>query len=185
MRGQTGALMTTCSLACALLNLFYFIQLTYYIFNRYGSNEKRELRIRTLWELVLENFEDRILQILLLAATVALVIGVIQHGWEKGWVEGFSILVAVLIIVSVTSGNNYIKEKQFQKLVAKANEDFTPVFRGEEGFTQTVNSDELLVGDIIKIESGMKIPADCVLLEGTDIATDESAMTGEPEQMDK
>lgn len=31
----------------------------------------------------------------------------------------------------------------------------------------------------------MKIPADCILIEGTDIATDESAMTGEPEQVEK
>jgi len=72
---------------------------------------------------------------LLLAATVAFVIGVLQSGWKHGWVEGFSIFVAVIIIVSVTAGNNYIKEKQFQKLVAKANEDFSAVFRGDEGLT--------------------------------------------------
>ena len=77
-------------------------------------------RIRGLWELILENFEDRILQILLLAATVALVVGVIQHGWKHGWVEGLSIFIAVFIIVAVTAGNNYVKEKQFQKLVSKA-----------------------------------------------------------------
>ena len=70
--------------------------------------------------MILENFEDRILQILLLAATVALIIGVIQFGWAHGWVEGCSIYIAIVIIVSVTAGNNYIKEKQFQKLVSKA-----------------------------------------------------------------
>jgi P-type E1-E2 ATPase len=43
----------------------------------------------------------------------------------------------------------------------------------------------LVVGDVIKIEAGMKIPADCILITGTDIATDESAMTGEPEQVEK
>jgi Ca2+ transporting ATPase len=61
----------------------------------------------------LENFKDRILQILLLAATVALVIGIIQSGWAHGWIEGLSIFIAVFIIVTVTAGNNYIKEKQF------------------------------------------------------------------------
>lgn len=84
-----------------------------YLFNtyfRYGGNIKRMPRIRTLCELILENFEDRILQILLLAATVALIIGVIQHGLE-GCVEGLSIFIAVFIIVAVTAGNNYIKEK--------------------------------------------------------------------------
>jgi Ca2+ transporting ATPase len=66
-----------------------------------------------LWELVLENFEDHILRILLLAATCSLVIGVVQHGWKAGWVEGAAIFMAVAVIVTVTAGNNWIKEKQF------------------------------------------------------------------------
>jgi P-type E1-E2 ATPase len=44
---------------------------------------------------------------------------------------------------------------------------------------------ELVVGDIIRIEQGMKIPADCLLLEGIDISCDESAMTGETEHVEK
>jgi Ca2+ transporting ATPase len=81
------------------------------LFFRYGSNAKRPPKIRTLCELILENFEDKILQLLLLAAFVSLVIGIINDGWAHGWVEGMSIFIAVFIIVSVTAGNNYIKEK--------------------------------------------------------------------------
>jgi Ca2+ transporting ATPase len=77
----------------------------------YGKNSKRPPKIRGLFELILENFEDRILQILLIAATVSLIIGVWKEGWAKGWIEGSSIYLAIVIIVSVTSGNNYIKEK--------------------------------------------------------------------------
>ena len=55
------------------------------------------------------------------------------------------------------------------------------MFRGNEGLTQTISTNDLLVGDIIKLESGMRIPADCIVIEGTDLASDESAMTGEPE----
>lgn len=138
-----------------------------------------------MFELILENFEDRILQILLLAATVSLIIGVVQHGWKHGWVEGCSIFIAVFIIVAVTAGNNYVKEKQFQKLVSKASEDWIPTFRGGEGLTITLPVQDLVVGDIVKIEAGCRIPADCILLEGTDIATDESGLTGEPEQVEK
>jgi Ca2+ transporting ATPase len=36
-----------------------------------------------------------------------------QHGWKAGWVEGVAIYTAVAVIISVTAGNNYIKEKQF------------------------------------------------------------------------
>lgn len=79
--------------------------------NRYGTNTKRLPKIRTLCELILENFEDKILQILLLAAFVSLVIGIINDGWAHGWVEGTSIFIAIFIIVSVTAGNNYAKEK--------------------------------------------------------------------------
>jgi len=142
-------------------------------------------KIRTLCELILENFEDRILQILLIAAAVALIIGIWKDGLEHGWVEGLSIFIAVTIIVSVTAGNNYAKEKQFQKLVSKASDEHIPVLRGSEGLTQTIHNQELVVGDIIRIESGMKIPADCILIDGLDIACDESSLTGEPEQVEK
>jgi P-type E1-E2 ATPase len=43
----------------------------------------------------------------------------------------------------------------------------------------------LVVGDILKIEAGMMIPCDCILIDSTDIQTDESAMTGEPDQVEK
>jgi Ca2+-transporting ATPase len=51
--------------------------------------------------------------------------------------------------------------------------------------TKTIPVSELVVGDIIMIEQGMRIPADCVVIESMDLQTDESAMTGEPEQMEK
>lgn len=72
-----------------------------------------------------------------------------------------------------------------QKLVSTASVEKCAVYRGGDGLTQTVDISELVVGDIIKIEQGMKIPADCLLLDGIDIACDESAMTGEPDQMEK
>ena len=62
------------------------------------------------------------LRILCLAAMISLILGILTEGVDRGWMEGASILVAVVIIVSVTSGNKYIKEKQFVKLnaIAKA-----------------------------------------------------------------
>lgn len=65
--------------------------------------------------------------------------------------------------------------------MSKATEDYIATYRGGEGLTTTLINNDLVVGDLIKIEAGMRIPCDCVLIEGTDIATDESAMTGEPE----
>lgn len=50
------------------------------------------------------------LRILCLAATVNLIIGVWTEGWKEGWLDGMAIFIAVIIIVSVTAGNNYIKD---------------------------------------------------------------------------
>ena len=56
------------------------------------------------------------LRILCVASVVSLILGIATEGIEKGWMEGASILIAVVIIVTVTSGNNYITEQQFKKL---------------------------------------------------------------------
>jgi P-type Ca2+ transporter type 2B len=155
------------------------------LFNRFGTNTKRIPKIRSLWEIILEALGDNILIMLCILATVNVVIGVYQEGWGHGWVDGVAIYAAVVIIVSIAAGNNYSKEKQFQKLVAKASIEYCAVFRGGEGMTQTIAVSELVVGDVIKIEQGMRIPADAILLEGIDVSTDEAAMTGEPDQMEK
>lgn len=97
----------------------------------YGNNQKRIPATKSLWELIMENFDDAILKILIVAAVVTLIIGIIEKGWLLGSVDGVSILMAIVIIILVTTGNNYSKEKQFQKLVAKAKTDYTPVFRGD------------------------------------------------------
>ena len=69
--------------------------------------------------------------------------------------------------------------------MAKASIEYCTVFRGSEGLTQTLAVSDLVVGDVIEISQGMRIPADCILLEGIDISCDEAAMTGEPDHMEK
>lgn len=152
----------------------------------YGKNEKPPAETKTLFGLIMECFEDLMLKILLLAALVAGVIGVYQHGPESGWIEGASIFFAVGIIVTVTAGNNYMKEKQFQKLKARQQDNQTvAVFRGLKGETITVPTGDLVVGDLIKIEQGSQIPADCFVVSANDLTCDESAQTGEPDEQEK
>ena len=52
------------------------------------------------------------LKILCASAVVSLVLGITMEGLSEGWLEGASILLAVIIIVTATSANNYLKEKQ-------------------------------------------------------------------------
>ena len=82
-------------------------------FFRYGDNLNNPRKIKTLWALILENFEDFILQVLCVAAFITLGIGIWKDGIAHGWVDGTAILCAIVIITAVTAGNNYVKEKQF------------------------------------------------------------------------
>ena len=59
------------------------------------------------------------LKIITVAAIISIIVGMIKDGPAKGWIEGATIVIAVVIIVSVTAGNNYLKEKQFEKLNKK------------------------------------------------------------------
>lgn len=157
------------------------------MYYRFGTNVKRIPKINSLLSLILDAASDSTLILLMVLGVVNGIGGVIQHDWDwkSGWIDGAAILAAVALIIAITSGNNYSKEKQFQKLVAKAEIDYVPVYRGGSGLTQTLAVSELVAGDLIKLSEGNRIPADCVLIDGTDISTDESGLTGEPEHMEK
>ena len=68
--------------------------------------------------------------------------------------DGFAILIAVIIIVSVIAGNNYIKDQQFRKLNAIAPNKKINVIKG--GKTIRISIYDLLVGDIVYVERGDK-----------------------------
>ena len=118
------------------------------------------------------------MKILLAAATVSLVIGILREGIEKGWYEGITIYFAIVIIVTVTATNDYMKDKQFRKLMDVRKERYILVTRNN-GKTKSISTYDLVVGDIIELKQGDHIPADCLLIEGDEFETDESNITGE------
>ena len=95
-------------------------------------------------------------------------------------IEGVSIIISLLIIVSVNSGNNYMSKKRLADLVKLSDSTDVTVVRGNEKETITVKSDDLLVGDVVVFSAGMKCPADMLVIEGQDIVCDEGELTGEP-----
>ena len=77
----------------------------------YGVNFFKPPKIKTIGELVMENFDDKINLILLAAACVSVIIGLIKDGFPEGLIEGISIMIALVIIIVVNSGNNWISER--------------------------------------------------------------------------
>lgn len=83
----------------------------------------------------------------------------------------------------MTATNDYEKENQFQKLNAIKEDVHIQVIR--DGNTISINTKELVVGDLVKLNAGDKIPADGILVNGSDIACDQSGLTGESIDIDK
>lgn len=88
----------------------------------YGKNELPEAEIKTLFELVMDGFEDKTLQMLSVSAIISLILG-LRENPSTGWIEGTAILIAVFIVVFVTAANDYEK-------VWSANQDKSPSTSG-------------------------------------------------------
>lgn len=89
-------------------------------------------------------------------------------------------MVAVVLVVFVGAGNNYSKEKQFKELDKQKENKPVEVIRG--GKEVEINSNDLLVGDVILLQQGEKVPADGLYIDGrgtTECKVDTSVMTGE------
>jgi Ca2+-transporting ATPase len=84
----------------------------------------------------------------------------------------------------VGSGNNYISEKRLADLVKLSDKQEVAVYRNSRN-TLSIDSSELVVGDVFHFEAGMKVPADCIMLDGQDVVCIECELTGEPDGIEK
>ena len=146
----------------------------------------------SIWRLFWNAYNDRILIILTAAAIVSLALGVYEAvGQQRSpeepqpldWVEGLAIEVAVVIVVLVTGLNDYRREKQFVALNAKKDDRQVKAIRS--GKSVMISVFDVMVGDILHLESGDAIPADGILVSGHGIRCDESSATGESDAMKK
>lgn len=110
---------------------------------------------------------------MLVAATFTLIVNLFQP-IPYQWLEGASIYFAVLFIAAFTASQEFIQEKQFLKLHDAIRNEEVNVIRGQYGLSMTQKVNKVVVGDIVLIETGMRIPADCILIDGIDITVDES-----------
>ena len=150
----------------------------------FGSNYIPPKPPKTFLRLVWESLEDTILRILIVAALFSLGLGMIFEGVEKGWIEGFAILIAVVIVSLVTAINDYQKEKQFRNLQGKIeSEHKVAVIRGGE--QQQIVTKELVVGDLCQLKYGDVVPADGIIVQNNDLKIDESSLTGESDIVKK
>lgn len=141
---------------------------------QYGANILTPPKKEPLWKLFLEKFQDPIIRILLIAAILSLFISIIHNEY----LETVGIFCAIFLATGVAFWFERDANKKFDVLNQVNDEDMILVIRNKN-VTQ-VSKKDIVVGDIVVLETGNEVPADGELLEAIPLQIDESTLTGEP-----
>ncbi|MEG1896820.1 MAG: cation-translocating P-type ATPase [Mucinivorans sp.] len=140
----------------------------------HGSNILTPPKKEPLWKLFLEKFNDPVIRILIVAAFLSLGIGFVHNEFFE--------TIGIFVAIFLSTGIAFFFERDAQKkfdILNKINEDtLYKVYR--DGQLRQVGKRELVVGDVMLLDTGEEIPADAMLLEATALKVNESTLTGEP-----
>ncbi|MGB3511781.1 MAG: HAD-IC family P-type ATPase, partial [Microcoleaceae cyanobacterium] len=140
---------------------------------KYGYNLLTPPKRSPWWKLWLEKFDDPVIKILIIAAVIAITVGI----FEGNYVEGLGIIAAILLATSVAFLNEYKASKEFD-ILNQVNDEI-PITVIRDNNLTTVPKKDLVVGDIVLIETGDEIPADGQVLEAVSLQVNEASLTGE------
>lgn len=149
---------------------------------KYGPNELPAEEGKSLWQLVLEQFDDLLVKILLLAAVISFVLAFFEE--DDGSVTAFVEPFVILLILIANACVGVWQERNAEDAI-EALKEYEPemgkVIRSDKDGVQKIRAKEIVPGDIVEISVGDKIPADVRIIEilSTTLRIDQSILTGE------
>lgn len=147
---------------------------------KHGTNTLTQIPPDPLWKKILEGFKDPMIMILLVALVVQVVLFFLK---QAEWFEPVGILVAILIANGVASISESSQESKASALKAEEEaKEMTKVIR--DGGLAEIHVSEVVVGDVVFLQAGDKIPADGEIVDGT-IKVDQAALNGETDEATK
>lgn len=141
---------------------------------RHGTNLLTPPKKISPWKLFIEKFEDPVIRMLLFIALISLGVSYV----ENDYTESIGILIAIFLATGVAFWFEYDANRKFNILSLINNEILHKVYRN--GSVTQVPKSDIVVGDLVILETGEEIPADGILLEAVSLQVDESTLTGEP-----
>ena len=145
----------------------------------HGSNEIPDSEPTTFWEAFKETFSDPIIRLLLAISAIMIVMYFFGHAEIY---ESLGIIIAVIIVAFVSAKTGVASDTKYRELKDNTKKDTCKVYRN--GLVTVIDVDDVVVGDFVLLQSGDKIPADGVLIDG-DLRVDNSALNGEAEECKK
>ena len=147
--------------------------------NEYGFNELKAKKKKSLFVKFLEQFKDFMIIVLIIAAIVSGIVGYMEG-------EGITDSIIILIVVIVNAIIGVVQENKAEKsleALQKLSSHVAKVVRN--GKVEVVASRDLVPGDIVVLDTGDYVPADLRIIEGVNLKSQESSLTGESVPVDK
>lgn len=154
---------------------------------KYGDNSMTEQAHESFWDKLKGNLGDPMIKILIVALLINVVLSVLGYTGvinevAPEWFEPLGIFVAICLATLVSTFSEYRNENAFQKLQEEASRILVKTYRN--GVIAEVAINDIVVGDAILLQSGDKIPADGIIIDG-DIKVDQSVLNGESREAKK
>ena len=143
-----------------------------------GSNSIENKNKNSFISKLIESMSDPIIRILIIALAIKVFFS-LRH---FDWYETIGIVISIFVASFISTISEYGSEKAFKKLTEEASKTKCRVRR--ENQTKEIFVDEVVVDDIVLLETGDKIPADGIVIDGN-IGVDESSLTGEAKEIYK
>ena len=149
---------------------------------KYGENLLTPPAKEPMWKRFITKFEDPLIIILLVAGILSIAISFYEYyGLHEG-TEVFFEPVGIFIAILLATGMAFFFEEKANKAFSVLNQvnDEEPVEVIRNGNTTQITKREVVVGDVVRLNTGSEVPADGVLLQAISLNIDESSLTGEP-----
>jgi len=153
---------------------------------QYGSNELEETAGRSKWEILLDQFKNIMLVMLIAVAIISGVLDLIAL--QQGKADGvpFKDTIAIMLIVILNGILGYLQESRAEKALAALKSLSSPKVRViRDGRPMEIDGKELVPGDIMLLEAGVQVSADGRLIEQSNLQIREAALTGEAQAVNK
>ncbi len=154
---------------------------------KYGRNTLTPPQRDPWWKLLLEKFEDPTIRILIIAAVVSLLMTVLektvlQHK-EASFIDSIGIILAVLLATLAGFFSELKSAGEFELLNKVKDDILIKVLRNGQIVEISIN--DVVIGDLVRLDLGDKVPADGVVLDAMGLVLDQSVMTGESVPVEK
>ncbi|MER3491622.1 MAG: magnesium-transporting ATPase [Mastigocladus sp. ERB_26_2] len=155
---------------------------------QYGPNELEETGGRSAWEILVDQFKNIMLLMLIAVAIVSGILDLLalQNNELKAGEVPFKDTIAILAIVVLNGILGYVQESRAEKALAALKKLSSPNVRViRDGKPLEVAAKDLVPGDVMLLEAGVQVAADGRLLEASNLQIRESALTGEAQAVNK